>query len=65
MPHICITVRPSEPLLSGFWDHIRSSSSREHINQDWQNDEDENGREQDASHNDQSERALNLCTDRR
>src|SRR5262249_43025559 len=50
---------------SSLIEHVRSSSSRKHVYQHRQNDEHEDGGEQDASDNDQSERALNLCADRR
>jgi hypothetical protein len=42
----------------------RTSSSRKHVDQYRQDDEHQNGSEQDASHNDQRKRALNLRADR-
>src|SRR5262249_62431286 len=56
-------------LLSGFCspliDHVRSSSPRKNIYQDWQDDKHQNGSEQNTANDDQSKRALNLCTDSR
>src|SRR5260370_16909948 len=40
-------------------DHVRSRSSRKHVYQHGQNDEDENGREQDSSHDDHPNQPFN------
>jgi hypothetical protein len=44
-------------------EHVRSRSPRKHADQYWQDHEHQNRREQDASHDDQSKRALHLRTD--
>src|SRR6516164_11205592 len=62
-----LSARGPSLLLSGFYspliDHAQSRSSRKHVDQHRQNDEHQNGGEQDASDNDESEWTLNLCAD--
>ena len=57
---IFLLSRLSGPLI----DDLRASSSRKHVDQYWQDDEHQNGSEEDASHDDQRKRALNLRADR-
>src|SRR6266550_5810979 len=62
-------VRPmtEQPLLSGlrraFVNDVGPGFPRKYVDQHRQDDEHQNGSEQDASHHDQSKRALNLRTD--